>query len=150
MGKKLPIFADLRKRESELIEALPAQISPSWYIAKLYDKTFEAVYIHTLRKMSNVSKKALSEVLNITTKTLDTYSDHPEKIRIDTKEHVLMLMSLWKHGAEVFGSRDEFNEWLHEPNFYFDHKEPITFLNTNNGIRFIDNRLTAMEYGDNA
>ncbi|MEZ4822026.1 MAG: antitoxin Xre/MbcA/ParS toxin-binding domain-containing protein [Ignavibacteria bacterium] len=28
-------------------------------------------------------------------------------------------------------------------------KSPITFLNTITGIRFVNDRLTAMEYGDN-
>jgi uncharacterized protein (DUF2384 family) len=50
----------------------------------------------------------------------------------------------------VFGSAKEFDNWLHGENFYFDGKTPNVFLNTVTGIRFVDDSLTAMEYGDNA
>jgi uncharacterized protein (DUF2384 family) len=65
------------------------------------------------------------------------------------KEQVLLLLSLIKHGVEVFGSVKEFDNWLNAENFYFDNKSPVTFLNTITGMKFIDDRLTAMEYGDN-
>jgi uncharacterized protein (DUF2384 family) len=54
----------------------------------------------------------------------------------------------------------EFESWLNQENFYFDNKSPVSFLNTITGspvsflntitgIKFIDDRLTAMQYGDN-
>jgi uncharacterized protein (DUF2384 family) len=54
-----------------------------------------------------------------------------------------------KHGIHVFGTAAAFEEWLNKGNFYFDNKLPVSFLNTITGIKFIDDRLTAMEYGDN-
>jgi uncharacterized protein (DUF2384 family) len=47
------------------------------------------------------------------------------------------------------GSKDRFNQWLTAKNFLLDGKAPVSFLSTVTGIRFIDDRLTAMEYGDN-
>lgn len=54
-----------------------------------------------------------------------------------------------EHGIDVFGTREDFEEWLNSPNFFFDHEKPITFMNTKKGLKFIDDRLTGMEYGDN-
>ena len=60
------------------------------------------------------------------------------------------LKSLFKHGIEIFGNEENFVKWLKSENFFFDKKAPIEFLNTDVGIEYIDNRLTGLEYGDNA
>jgi uncharacterized protein (DUF2384 family) len=70
-------------------------------------------------------------------------------LKENLKEHIILLLSLIKHGTQVFGSKDGFDQWLTTGNFFLDSKTPVTFLNTVTGIRFIDERLTAMEYGDN-
>ena len=57
---------------------------------------------------------------------------------------------LFKHGIEVFGTKENFTNWLEKENFFFDKKAPIEFTKTNIGIKFIDDRLTGIEYGDNA
>ena len=65
------------------------------------------------------------------------------------QEHVFILLSLFKHGIEFFGTSGKFGEWLQKENYFFDNDKPINFLDTISGIRFTDSRLTAMEYGDN-
>jgi uncharacterized protein (DUF2384 family) len=70
-------------------------------------------------------------------------------VKVNVKEQVLLLLSLIKHGVEIFGSMKEFESWLNQENFYFDNKSPVSFLNTITGIKFIDDRLTAMQYGNN-
>lgn len=62
---------------------------------------------------------------------------------------MLLLLALIKYGTAVFGTVKEFDQWLNRSNFYFDNKSPNAYLNTITGIRFVDDRLTAMEYGDN-
>lgn len=71
------------------------------------------------------------------------------KIKENVKERTLLLKSLIKHGIQVFGSHKEFDKWLITSNFYLDNKNPESYLNTVTGIGFINDRLTAMEYGDN-
>ncbi|WP_245826382.1 MbcA/ParS/Xre antitoxin family protein [Spirosoma rigui] len=44
---------------------------------------------------------------------------------------------------------NEFDQWLNRKNFFFDNKSPNSFLNTVTGVRFVDDRLTALEHGDN-
>jgi len=70
-------------------------------------------------------------------------------LRRDLQEHVIMLLSLMKHGISVFGDTDTFSRWLERPNFFFDEKSPCYYLDTISGIKLIDDRLTSMEYGDN-
>ena len=61
-----------------------------------------------------------------------------------------MLISLFKHGIEIFGDEEKFKQWLKTENFYFGQKTPVVFIDTASGIKFIDDRLTGIEYGDNA
>jgi hypothetical protein len=53
------------------------------------------------------------------------------------------------HGIEVFGTKEKFAAWLEKENFFFDKKAPMQFTNTDAGIKFINDRLTGMQYGDN-
>jgi uncharacterized protein (DUF2384 family) len=59
------------------------------------------------------------------------------------------LISLYEHGIDVFDTKENFDEWLLSENKLLDNKAPKDFLNTVTGIKFIDTRLTAIEYGDN-
>ncbi|MFV0196773.1 MbcA/ParS/Xre antitoxin family protein [Empedobacter falsenii] len=56
---------------------------------------------------------------------------------------------MYKHGLEVFNTKDDFEKWLTTPNVLLDKKAPMDFLDTVSGLKFIDNRLTAIEYGEN-
>ncbi|GAB3953352.1 hypothetical protein GCM10028805_36900 [Spirosoma harenae] len=82
-------------------------------------------------------------------KTFREYKKQPTTFKDKVKEQVLLLLSLIKHGIQVFGSVKEFDQWLNRSNFYFDNKSPNDYLNTITGIKFVDDRLTATEYGDN-
>jgi len=56
---------------------------------------------------------------------------------------------LLAHGIEVFGAEEEFLRWMTTVNFFFNKKAPIELTTTKEGIKFIDDRLTGIEYGDN-
>ncbi|WP_340198569.1 antitoxin Xre/MbcA/ParS toxin-binding domain-containing protein [Ascidiimonas sp. W6] len=133
----------------KVIDLIPTEADPAWMLSFLQDKKFTINHVRALKALSHINIRELSQILNINPKTFTTYTKDISKIKIDTKEHIILLISLLKKGAEVFGDTQDFNEWLESPNVFFDHKEPISFLNTISGIRFVDSRLTAMEYGDN-
>ena len=57
---------------------------------------------------------------------------------------------LINQGLRIFGSLDGLNTWLGKENFFFDKKRPAFFLNSDEGIKLIVDRLVGMEYGDNA
>lgn len=57
---------------------------------------------------------------------------------------------LLAHGIEVFGTEDQFMRWMTTANFYFDKKAPLEFTTTTEGLKFINDRLTGIQYGDNA
>ncbi|MGB5819059.1 MAG: MbcA/ParS/Xre antitoxin family protein [Saonia sp.] len=135
--------------EKKIFESIPSELEASWVVNYLISEKFTSSHVRVLRSKTSASDKTLSWVLNIAPKTLSTYTKDVSNAKIDTKEHILMLISLIKHGIEIFGTSDDFNKWLETPNIFLDNRRPLDFLNTINGIRMIDNRLIAMEYGDN-
>lgn len=106
-------------------------------------------YLNRIKSVSGFNDKTISGWLNITEKTLRTYRQANASVRDNIREHILYLLRVMLLGNGVFGSGEEFEKWLNTPNFIFNAEKPAGFLNTITGIRFVIDRLTAMEYGDN-
>ena len=102
-----------------------------------------------LKKRSANTDDVIAAWLNISVRTLRNYRKPENQIKDNIKEHALLLMSLFVHGIDVFGDAEKFNEWLGAENFFLDGQSPSSLLRTVSGIRFVNDRLQAMEYGDN-
>jgi len=157
--EKLPIFVVVNfmamKHKNLLVEeplalyGVPGQISDSEVLAFLRTKDVNWKYINTIKTLTDYNDDVISGWLNISVRTFRSYRQPENKFKENTKEHVLLLLSLIRHGIHVLGSAKDLFQWLNTVNFYFDGKSPNGYLNTVSGIRFVDDRLTAMEYGDN-
>jgi len=132
-----------------IITEVPSQISDSSVLTYLQTKTIDWEYVEALKRMTGFNDKVLSDWLNVSVKTFRSYKQNENKLNPILKEQLVLLISLIKHGSLVFENINLFKDWLNTKNFYFDNKCPISFLNTVIGIRFVNERLTAMEYGDN-
>jgi len=102
-----------------------------------------------LKEVSGLPDRKLADFLNVSEKSLRTYRNEPSKISIQLKEHVLLLGYLYELGHQLFTTDGGFDQWLATPNFFFDDQAPEYYLNTINGIRYVYNRLLAMQHGDN-
>jgi uncharacterized protein (DUF2384 family) len=129
--------------------ALPERLNDADILLFLQGEKVNWEHVRTLKEITRFNDEVLSNWLNVSVKTFRLYKKPEQEININIKEHVLVLLSLMQHGKNVFGSTEAFEEWLSAENFYFDKKAPIDFLKTITGIRFLDDRLTAMEFGDN-
>lgn len=135
--------------ESAILKIVPNSINDSEILHLLNTTDINWKYVDTIKTFTDFNDDILSDWLNISVKTFREYKKPESIFKENIKEHVLLLLSLMKHGSEIFGSMKEFESWLDRENFYFDNKCPASFVNTITGIKFIDDRLTAMEYGDN-
>lgn len=106
-------------------------------------------YFKYFREISTLSDEITSNWLSINSKTLRSYRKPDSTSKDNIKEHLILLISLYEHGIDVFDTKENFDEWLLSENKLLDNKAPKDFLDTVTGIKFIDNRLTAIEYGDN-
>ena len=134
---------------SLLLKDVPSHINDSEILNFLYTKEVNWQHVNAIKTLTDFNDGVISDWLNVSVKTFREYKKPPTSFKENVKEQVLLLLSLIKHGIDVFGSVNEFDQWLNRNNFYFDNKTPNDYLNTVTGVKFVDDRLTAMEYGDN-
>lgn len=135
--------------EPSVLYEFPGQISDTEVLTFLQTKDVNWKHVNAIKTLTHFNDEVISDWLNISVRTFRSYRQPENKFKENTKEQIILLLSLIKHGIQVFGSAKEFDKWLNGVNFYFDAKTPNSFLNTVTGIRFVDDNLTAMEYGDN-
>lgn len=128
---------------------IPGKIEDSAVLSFLSKKEINWNHIEAINALACIDYVTISNWLNIDVKTLRKWKSPAYKFKPEDQEKVLLLIILFKHGIDVFGSPEEFRHWLFSDNFFFDKKQPSSFLNTGTGIRFVDDNLTAIEYGDN-
>lgn len=136
------------KKYKRIEPELPCVNEPSGMYMYL-SQTRQSRFIQILDELIGLSDEIISKWLNITTRTYRNYKTKDTEIKENTKEHIVSILSLYKHGMEVFSTKEEFENWLTLPNPFLDNKAPMDFMDTISGIQFIDNRLTAMEFGEN-
>ena len=132
-----------------VLKTVPGQISDNEVLSFLQSNDIDWKYINTIKNLTDFNDDVIAEWLNISVRTFHTYRQAKNKFKENIKEHILLLLSLIRHGIEVFENKEAFGQWLNSGNFHLDGREPGSFLNTVTGIRFIDDRISAIEYGDN-
>ncbi|UXX79346.1 MbcA/ParS/Xre antitoxin family protein [Reichenbachiella carrageenanivorans] len=137
------------KKTYDTPKDLPLIVSEPEILYAVRQQNINSTHITLLKDLSGLKDDLLSATLNMNTKTFRSYKLAPAPIKPHVQEHVLALLSLFKHGIAIFGTSAKFNQWLSKVNFYFDNDAPINFLNTISGILHVDYRLSAIEYGDN-
>ncbi|MFT4025162.1 MAG: MbcA/ParS/Xre antitoxin family protein [Flavihumibacter sp.] len=139
----------VKKYNFDVLDQVPSVVNDSEVLQLLYSADINWKFVDAIKTVTSFTDEVLSEWLNVNVKTFREYKKPKTVVKENVKEQVLLLLSLFKHGNRVFGSATAFDSWLSTENFYLDNKKPAAFLNTTTGVRFIDDRLTAMEYGDN-
>ena len=132
-----------------VIKNIPDRITDSEVLTILKSNKVTGSYIAYIKDFTNIKDELLSLWLNVNVKTFRSYKRGDVLLKENLQEQVILLISLFKHGVEVFGTVDDFIMWLESDNFFLDFDKPINYLTTVTGIRFIGDRLTAIEFGDN-
>lgn len=135
--------------EMKLTAEIPLQINDIEILYFLHSKEINSNYLNAIKKLTDFNDEVIADWLNLSVKTYREYRKPKSIFKENIKEHILLLLALMKHGIDVFGSAEAFEQWLNTSNFHFDNSKPTTFLKTVTGIKFVDDRLTAIEYGDN-
>jgi uncharacterized protein (DUF2384 family) len=141
----------MNKAETDIMEQIPSGIDTEKTLQLISNATKPRSYFSLLKAFTGEDDEKLSGWLDMSVKTFRDYRDNASKqIKESVKEHLIVIISLMKHGSEVFGDYAKFREWLEKENFYFDKRRPIEYMSSISGMKFIDDRITALEYGDNA
>ena len=139
----------MAEKKSYPIKAITSAVSEPDVLYAVRQNKITSNHLDVLKRLSGLKDELLSASLNLNIKTFRSYKIKPTPIKPYLQEHVYTLLALFKHGIAFFGSSEKFGEWLQKDNYYFDNDKPLNFLNTISGIRYADDRISAMEYGDN-
>lgn len=129
---------------------VPARFDSSEVLRLIEKEQIDSMYLSLLKGISQFSDETIADMLHVNVKTYRSYRDKNEVLRKDLQERTLILLSLMKHGILVFGDSETFTKWLESENAMLGNTAPIDYLDTISGIKLIDDRLTGVEYGDNA
>ncbi len=132
------------------VEQAPDEVSDIEILKFIEDENIDWESINELKEIGNITDELIANWFNVSLKTLRTYRAKQKDLNQNFKERVLLILVLLKRGLEVFGTPEDFRAWLHSSNFLLNQRTPLSYLDTITGIRFINSRLIAMEYGDNA
>lgn len=139
----------VQKKNRKPADNIPAIHDATNMLLYVYKSDINSRHLNTLKTLTNLNDDIVAGKLNINARTLRNYRKGNVSLKGNTKEQVVLLLSLFTHGIEVFGTKENFDAWLDAKNVMLGLKRPLDFMDTVSGIRFIDDRLTAIEYGDN-
>lgn len=131
-------------------QVMPQGINQAQILAELQRQPISGKHVSLLKSSTSFTDEQMAEWLNLNVKTFRTYKQPGTVLKINLQEHVLLLLKLFRHGAQVFGSSDAFDSWMRQPNFALGQQAPVNYLNTISGIQWVDDHLIGMAYGDNA
>lgn len=97
-------------------------------------------------ELTGISKSQLGQALHINAKTINTYVSSNKTLAPVEGEHLLKLISLFKHGETILGSIDEFISWIKTAS----GKEGSTYLDlleTPGGIDIVVEELNRIAEG---
>jgi uncharacterized protein (DUF2384 family) len=137
--------------ENEILELLPSRINSSEEILNIIKSgKIKSNHIALIKSLIYCNNTIIAYWLDIDVKMYRKCISSETDISNGLQERLVMLLALIKHGIDYWGTETKLKAWLSQENFYLDGTKPLSLLNTFEGIMFIDNMLTGMEYGDNA
>jgi len=99
-----------------------------------------------LMDIADISLVEMAGIMHTTDRTLRRYTP-TQKLPLDQSEGIVAMAMLYSRGEAVFGSMDEFREWMNTKLQPFGNKKPKEFLDTSLGIGMIMDELGRIQHG---
>ncbi len=107
----------------------------------------DAQTIASFRHRAQYSKEVIAGLLHITPKTIDNMRTRRKKMAGAQAEALLSLIRLFSRGEQLFGSINEFKDWLGFPQPALEMEPPNKYLFSITGIRLVEECLERIEQG---
>ncbi|MEX0720737.1 MAG: antitoxin Xre/MbcA/ParS toxin-binding domain-containing protein [Balneolaceae bacterium] len=99
-----------------------------------------------LSKLGSIPVKQLSELLPVSERTIQRYSNK-EKFNSDVSEHLILIAKVLLRAVEVFEDKKSMRSWLQTPLLGFGQKTPLSLLDTSFGAQLVMDELGRLEQG---
>lgn len=102
----------------------------------------------SIAQQTGISLEKLASLLEISTRTLNRYRREGKNLSAKESELLIKLTLLMNRGTEIFGTIEEFIDWLSHPAFGLDHQVPFELLYTSEGVNLVADEVERIAFGD--
>ena len=99
-----------------------------------------------LMHVADISLNEMAAIIHTSDRTLRRYSPQ-QKLSQEQSERLIEMARLYSRGEEVFGTMENFRQWMDSILLPFGNKKPKEFLDTSLGIGMIMDELGRIEHG---
>jgi len=99
-----------------------------------------------LMQVADLTLTEMAAIIHTSDRTLRRYGPQ-QKLSQEQSERMVEIAKLYSRGEEVFGSMDEFRQWMDAILLPFGNKKPKDYLDTSLGINMIMDELGRIEHG---
>ncbi len=99
-----------------------------------------------LMEVADISLNEMASIIHTSDRTLRRYVAH-QRLSQDQSERMVEIARLYSRGEEVFGSMNDFKNWMDTVLLPFGNKKPKAFLDTSLGIAMIMDELGRIQHG---
>lgn len=121
-------------------------VSTDFDLLKLARKGVSKKALVSLAKQISLTIQEIAGIMHISERTLQRYTP-ATLIKTEHAEKAIELARLYERGTEVFGTIDNFNDWMKTPNYTLNGEPPLNLLDTSIGFELILQTLGRIEYG---
>jgi len=98
-------------------------------------------------KTSPFSLKEWSKFLHLTERTIQRYKKESKTFEPIQSERIIEIAKLQKKGKEIFGSKENFEQWLTSNIVAIGGIKPVELLDSSFGIDLLMDELGRIEHG---
>ena len=99
-----------------------------------------------LAKSINMSILSLSQILNVTERTLQRKKDL-DLLNESVSEQIIQIAEVYSRGEDVFNDIDNFQIWLDTPSTALGKRKPFELMSSHYGAQMVLDELGRIEYG---
>lgn len=116
--------------------------------------TYRKMYTYLSEWLSEVSSllessraEVLSDLMEVSPSTIYRWKTSDKYVETRHAERLSEIMDLYLYGADVFGTRAAFTEWLVRPNIHLGQDTPLSRLDGPTGIKLVRHLIDKIEHG---
>jgi putative toxin-antitoxin system antitoxin component (TIGR02293 family) len=102
--------------------------------------------VRTLMSFLELTTKGIAMLTGVSARTVSRWRDE-STIGVLPSKNLVKVDVLVHKGVEVFGSKDLFKAWLHQPNIALGDETPLALLSTPYGVELVEDAIDALAYG---
>ncbi|HUM46517.1 MAG TPA: DUF2384 domain-containing protein [Chitinophagales bacterium] len=115
-------------------------------LISLARKGIKLASVESVSEHLSISMSKMSELLHTSQRTFQRKKKN-DIMSPYISEQTIEIAQIVARGIEIFGTKEEFNNWLGTPLLAFGNQPPLNYLDTTFGTQFILKELGRLQHG---